>query len=90
MAPGDALCLYGLTPHFSKPNEGPLQRRVMVSSYTPFRDQYTRDSYYSARDASMRRSSANGRDRRISTIADFEGLRSNRGVVEAIGHCTHN
>ena len=88
MSAGDALCLHGLAPHFSRANTGPTRRRVLVASYAPPGEGYTRDRYYRARDDSMRRSAAVAGDGRISTLDDFEGRRTNAGA-QFSGPCTH-
>jgi hypothetical protein len=90
LGPGDAVCLAGSAPHFSKANKGTTTRRVLVASYAPRREGYTRDHYYAAREESMTRSSATGEDFRISTLADFEGRRSGEVATRASQTCTHD
>jgi 2-aminoethylphosphonate dioxygenase len=87
LAAGDAVCIDGLAPHYSEANRAQLPRRVLVASYAPASEGYTRAEYYARRDDGMR--SATGRDGRfrISTLADFEGTE-----VAAPGRasvCTH-
>ncbi len=70
---GDALVIDGLAPHYSERNRSTNARRVLVASYAPVAEGYTRDQYYGARrDAMAAATSHDGRDR-ISTLADFEG-----------------
>lgn len=89
MAAGDVVCLHGLAPHFSRANTGPSRRRVLVASYAPTGEGYSRERYYRARQASMRRSAAAGSDARISTLDDFEGRRTSDGASRTTGACTH-
>ena len=35
LAPGDAVCIGGLTPHYSEANRSSALRRVLVASYAP-------------------------------------------------------
>ena len=73
LAPGDAVCIDGLAPHYSKANRTDRPRRVLVASYAPTAEGYGRDRYYAARETTMADASArDGRDR-ISTLADFDG-----------------
>jgi len=88
MSPGDALCLHGLAPHFSRANTGPTRRRVLVASYAPVGEGYTRERYYRSRADSMRRSSVAAGDGRISTLDDFEGRRANTAAPMSAS-CTH-
>jgi hypothetical protein len=74
LAPGDALCIDGLMPHFSEANKSSSPRRVLVASYAPRPDGYSRARYYSAREHEMERASARDEQFRISTLADFEGV----------------
>jgi Phytanoyl-CoA dioxygenase (PhyH) len=90
LGPGDTVCLAGSAPHFSKANEGATRRRVLVASYAPRQEGYTRGHYYAAREASMTRSSETGEDFRISTLADFEGRRSRDVETKAAETCTHD
>ncbi len=88
LAPGDAVLLGGLTPHYSEPNRGTQRRRVLVASYAPTREGYTRHEYYSARADTMRRASEHDGRFRISTLADFDGVEV-AGDVPATDRCTH-
>jgi hypothetical protein len=74
LAPGDAVLLDGLAPHYSEANRGDSPRRVLVASYAPASEGYSRDHYYSARADSMDRATASDGRFRISTLADFEGV----------------
>jgi hypothetical protein len=74
LAPGDAVCLGGLTPHFSEANKSSASRRVLVASYAPVGEGYDRERYYSARHAEMAQATARDERFRISTLADFEGF----------------
>jgi len=89
LAPGDALCIEGLTPHFSEANRSAAPRRVLVASYAPRIDDYGRERYYAAREQEMEQSRARDEQFRISTLADFEGIevRTDRpGVIAACWH----
>jgi ectoine hydroxylase-related dioxygenase (phytanoyl-CoA dioxygenase family) len=88
MAAGDAVLLDGLAPHYSEPNRGDRSRRVLVASYTPDADHYSRDHYYSTRADTMRRASQEDGRFRISTLADFAGVEV---AVDnpASDRCTH-
>jgi hypothetical protein len=88
LAPGDAVCLDGLVPHYSDANRTARPRRVLVASYAPEREHYTRTQYYAARNAVMTTSSAADGRFRISTLADFEGAEVAPDAA-AIEHCTH-
>jgi hypothetical protein len=88
LAAGDALCIDGLAPHYSEANRGDDARRVLVASYAPVCEGYSRDDYYERRRSAMQ--SETGRDGRfrISTLADFEG---DEVVADAsTDHCTHS
>jgi hypothetical protein len=74
LAPGDALCIAGLTPHYSEANSSSAPRRVLVASYAPAGEGYDRQRYYSARERQMRQEMARDDQFRISTLADFEGV----------------
>jgi 2-aminoethylphosphonate dioxygenase len=65
--PGGAVLLEGHTPHYSEANRGDAPRRVLVASYAPSSEGYTRDQYYSARADTMRRASAQDGRFRISS-----------------------
>lgn len=85
---GDALLLDGLAPHYSEANRGDRRRRVLVASYAPAGEHYSRDLYYSSRAETMRRASQEDGRFRISTLADFDGVEvSTEGA--APDHCTH-
>lgn len=88
LGPGDAVLLDGLTPHYSETNRGARPRRVLVASYAPVREGYSRDRYYSARANTMRRASERDGRFRISTLADFEGIEVDEGSPIA-ERCTH-
>jgi len=88
LAPGDAVCLDGLVPHYSDANRTERPRRVLVASYAPEREHYTRTQYYAARNAVMTTSSAADGRFRISTLADFEGAEVAPDAA-AVEHCTH-
>ena len=70
---GDALVIDGLAPHYSERNRSANARRVLVASYAPASEGYSREQYYGARRDVM--AAATDRDglERISTLADFEG-----------------
>jgi len=88
LAPGEAVCIDGLVPHYSEANRSAHSRRVLVASYAPVTARYRRAAYYAARGAEMRRASAaDGRDR-ISTLADFEGTQV-ASSASAADRCTH-
>ena len=74
LAPGDALCIAGTTPHYSEANGSSAPRRVLVASYAPAGEGYDRERYYAARQEQMERSTARDEQFRISTLADFEGI----------------
>ncbi len=88
LAPGDAICISGLMPHYSEANGTGAPRRVLVASYAAADEGYTRARYYDARRAEMARASSADRRFRISTLADFEGVEvaTATGVLE---RCTH-
>jgi len=88
LAPGDAVLLDGLAPHYSEANRGDSPRRVLVASYAPATEGYSRDHYYSARADSMHRASAEDGRFRISTLADFEGIEV-AAEPRAEDRCTH-
>jgi len=88
LAPGDALCIAGLLPHFSEANRDTRPRRVLVASYAATSEGYGRDRYYSTRAHAMERATARDNRFRISTLADFEGVEvvtANRATAQ----CTH-
>jgi hypothetical protein len=88
LAPGDAVCIDGLAPHYSEANRSDRPRRVLVASYAPAREGYGREHYYSAREAEMTRASEEDGRFRISTLADFDGAEVPTGT-QAVGRCTH-
>jgi ectoine hydroxylase-related dioxygenase (phytanoyl-CoA dioxygenase family) len=88
LAPGDAVCIDGLAPHYSEANRSVRPRRVLVASYAPAREGYGREHYYSAREAEMTRASAEDGRFRISTLADFDGAEVPTDT-QAVGRCTH-
>jgi hypothetical protein len=88
LEPGDAIMLDGLAPHCSDANGSAAARRVLVASYAPTSEGYTREQYYAARAETMERASgADGRFR-ISTLADFEGVEVEATSVAGTT-CTH-
>jgi len=88
LEPGEAVLLDGLVPHYSDANRTERPRRVLVASYAPEREHYTRTQYYAARNAVMTTSSAADGRFRISTLADFEGAEVAPDAA-AIEQCTH-
>ena len=88
LAPGEAVCLDGLVPHYSDANRTSRPRRVLVASYAPESEQYSRAQYYAARNDVMTRSSAADGRFRISTLADFEGAEV-APDTSAVERCTH-
>jgi Phytanoyl-CoA dioxygenase (PhyH) len=88
LTPGDALLLDGLAPHYSETNRSDGRRRVLVGSYAPLREGYSRELYYSARADTMRRASEQDGRFRISTLADFEGVEV-AGDAPPSDRCTH-
>ena len=88
LAPGGAVCIDGLTPHYSDANRTARPRRVLVASYAPERERYTRTQYYAARQDAMTHSSARDGRFRISTLADFDGAEVAPDAAAA-ERCTH-
>ena len=88
LEPGDAVCLDGLLPHYSDANRTTRSRRVLVASYAPESEGYTRAQYYAARDSVMTKSSAADGRFRISTLADFDGAEVAPDSAAA-ERCTH-
>ena len=88
LAPGDAVCIDGLVPHYSDANRTARSRRVLVASYAPETEGYTRTQYYAARSDAMTRSSALDGRFRISTLADFDGteVAPDAAAVDRCGH----
>jgi ectoine hydroxylase-related dioxygenase (phytanoyl-CoA dioxygenase family) len=89
LAPGDAVCIGGLAPHFSEANTSSSSRRVLVASYAPVEEGYGRDRYYAARRVEMESSTAKDKRFRISTLADFEGTEVRVAAPSAVSACTH-
>ena len=89
LAPGDALCIGGLMPHYSEANKSAAGRRVLVASYAPAGDRYDRERYYSAREHAMDEATARDDSFRISTLADFEGVEVAESSTAALGTCWH-
>jgi hypothetical protein len=87
LAAGDAVCIDGLAPHYSDTNRGDRPRRVLVASYAPTDEGYTRAHYYAQRSERMRDETARDGRFRISTLADFDGAEV--AVDAATDHCTH-
>jgi ectoine hydroxylase-related dioxygenase (phytanoyl-CoA dioxygenase family) len=88
LAPGDAVLLTGIAPHYSETNHSSLRRRVLVASYAPTSEGYGREGYYAARADTMRRASEQDGRFRISTLADFDGVEVAADVAPP-RHCTH-
>jgi hypothetical protein len=61
---------------------------VLVASYAPAAEGYSRAQYYAARAATMQQASASDGRFRISTLADFEGVEVDTPDV-ATDRCTH-
>lgn len=89
LAPGDALCIGGLIPHFSEANKSSAPRRVLVASYAPQGEGYDRERYYSARQAEMAQARARDERFRISTLADFDGFEVSSPHMEPADTCWH-
>jgi ectoine hydroxylase-related dioxygenase (phytanoyl-CoA dioxygenase family) len=87
LAPGDAVLIDGLAPHYSDANRSDQPRRVLVASYAPAGEGYSREQYYASRAETMASASARDGRFRISTLADFEG--SEVAVTHAREACTH-
>jgi len=85
---GDAVCIDGFAPHYSEANRSTHARRVLVASYAPRSEGYSREEYYAARRSVMDDASARDGRFRISTLADFEGDEVAPEVVAA-DVCTH-
>jgi Phytanoyl-CoA dioxygenase (PhyH) len=88
LAPGDAVVIDGLAPHYSEANRGMSPRRVLVASYAPVSEGYTREAYYAARAATMTSATESDGRFRISTLADFEGTEVPT-ESRAVEVCTH-
>jgi hypothetical protein len=89
LAPGDAVCIDGLMPHYSEANKSAAPRRVLVASYAPEGEGYDRERYYSARQREMQRATARDDQFRISTLADFEGVEVRTARDEVTTACWH-
>ena len=87
LASGDAVCIDGTAPHFSEANRGRAPRRVLVASYAPIREEYTREHYYARRRARMRAETERDGRFRISTLADFDGTEV--ATDAPTDRCTH-
>jgi len=90
LAPGDAVVLDGLAPHYSEANHSAEQRRVLVASYAPATEGYGRDHYYRARASHIDADRARDGRFRISTLADFEGVEVEGSASTASEHCWHD
>jgi len=88
LEPGDAVMLDGLAPHYSEANHSTAARRVLVASYAPVAEGYTREQYYAARADAMDAAARGDGRFRISTLADFEGIEVAAPATTA-GRCTH-
>jgi hypothetical protein len=86
---GDSVLLDGLAPHYSETNRGNRRRRVLVASYAPATERYSREHYYATRDETMRRASQQDGRFRISTLADFDGVEVAGGAA-GTDRCTHD
>ena len=88
LAAGDAVCIDGLAPHYSETNRGDSARRVLVASYAPAAEGYTRADYYARRADRMQRETERDGRFRISTLADFDGaeVTPDHAATDA---CTH-
>jgi ectoine hydroxylase-related dioxygenase (phytanoyl-CoA dioxygenase family) len=89
LAPGDAVCIDGLAPHYSDANRTAAARRVLVVSYSPVSEGYTREQYYDARRRAMTDATTRDGRFRISTLADFDGIEVEAGPDAAATRCTH-
>jgi hypothetical protein len=90
LAAGDAVLLDGLAPHYSEANLGNRRRRVLVASYAPASERYSRDHYYATRAETMRRASQEDGRFRISNLADFDGVEVAGGGAPGTDRCTHD
>ena len=73
LAPGEGVVFGGLVPHYSEANHSDGPRRVLVVSFAPAAEGYSRAQYYDARERAMADTSARDGRFRISTLADFDG-----------------
>ncbi len=87
LASGDAVWIDGLAPHYSERNRGDVARRVLVASYAPAGERYSRAHYYAQRADRMRQETERDGRFRISTLADFDGAEV--ATDAPTGHCTH-
>jgi hypothetical protein len=87
--PGDAVCVGGLVPHFSRANTTGRARRVLIASYAPRSEGYGRQRYYAARAETLGRGPASSNRLRLSTIDDFEGVGVDRTAAAPLERCTH-
>ena len=87
LASGDAVCIDGLAPHYSETNRGTIPRRVLVASYAPASEHYTREHYYAKRREHMRAGTERDGRFRISTLADFDGTEVETDPT--VDTCTH-
>jgi hypothetical protein len=85
---GDAVCIDGFAPHYSEANRSAHARRVLVASYAPLSEGYSREQYYEVRRVTMTDASTRDGRFRISTLADFEGDEVAPDSV-ALDACTH-
>jgi hypothetical protein len=90
LAPGDALCIAGTTPHYSEANNGTVARRVLVASYATRGEGYDRERYYAARHEHMALATARDAQFRISTLADFEGVEVPVDAGGVTENCWHS
>jgi hypothetical protein len=82
------VCIEGFAPHYSDANRTDRPRRVLVASYSPVADGYTRDDYYTARAQKMAHATATDGRFRISTLADFAGTEV-AADARPTDRCTH-
>ncbi len=75
-------------PHYREMNESDRARRVLVVSYAPASEGYTRAMYYDARATAMNAATERDGRFRISTLADFAGEEVAH-ARRATTHCTH-
>jgi len=88
LAPGDAVCIDGLAPHYSDANQSARARRVLVASYTTAASGYSRATYYARRAEVMADATRSDGRFRISTLADFAGDEVTADAY-AVDTCTH-
>jgi len=62
---------------------------VLVVSYAPETEGYTRAHYYDARQRAMVDATTRDGRFRISTLADFDGIEVGAGTDAAATRCTH-